>query len=264
MSKSPKAILRLSRRAARSTGVSTWLPLAEPYHVWRRSLHLVALPNQPSVASGPQPPWLDASWYSPQPGGSGSYQSSASSSSSQHAKSGNSSQYYHHALLPYSDLNGPLPGSEAYALSALQSPSSFHASLPLAYLPIYQAPQLFTSSSNSGPSEAEPQKERRSDTTPQLCFGQSGAAGIPKSSQTLIPSIVGASGTSNSFTAEHSVQVGEDAYFVSPRGSAMGVADGVGGWARYTGSDSAQFSRLLMHRKTSSELNLSPLLDGLD
>lgn len=42
-----------------------------------------------------------------------------------------------------------------------------------------------------------------------------------------------------------SVQVGEDAYFLRP--DALGVADGVGGWASRPGADPALFSRLLMH-----------------
>ncbi|KAK0526329.1 hypothetical protein OC835_005325 [Tilletia horrida] len=42
-----------------------------------------------------------------------------------------------------------------------------------------------------------------------------------------------------------SVQVGEDAYFL--REDALGVADGVGGWASRPGADPALFSRLLMH-----------------
>ncbi|KAK0551776.1 hypothetical protein OC846_003161 [Tilletia horrida] len=42
-----------------------------------------------------------------------------------------------------------------------------------------------------------------------------------------------------------SVQVGEDAYFL--REDALGVADGVGGWASRPGADPALYSRLLMH-----------------
>ncbi|KDN48441.1 protein serine/threonine phosphatase 2C [Tilletiaria anomala UBC 951] len=42
-----------------------------------------------------------------------------------------------------------------------------------------------------------------------------------------------------------SVQVGEDAYFLRP--DALGVADGVGGWARRPGANAALYSRLLMH-----------------
>eukprot|EP00757_Euglenozoa_sp_SAG-D1_P022130 gene22130-1294_t len=38
---------------------------------------------------------------------------------------------------------------------------------------------------------------------------------------------------------------GEDAYFVSRRGIALGVADGVGGWAK-EGVDSSRYSRMLM------------------
>ncbi|KAG8738414.1 hypothetical protein FRC10_006909 [Ceratobasidium sp. 414] len=42
-----------------------------------------------------------------------------------------------------------------------------------------------------------------------------------------------------------SVQVGEDSYFVRP--DALGVADGVGGWAHHAHADSARFARMLMH-----------------
>lgn len=45
--------------------------------------------------------------------------------------------------------------------------------------------------------------------------------------------------------ALRSVQVGEDAYFL--RSDALGVADGVGGWATRPGANPAMFSRLLMH-----------------
>jgi hypothetical protein len=54
-----------------------------------------------------------------------------------------------------------------------------------------------------------------------------GAYGMPKRRGN------GGSRTESHSEQEHSslsVQVGEDAYFV--RGNAMGVADGVGGWAR--------------------------------
>ncbi|KAF9357766.1 hypothetical protein BGX26_003117 [Mortierella sp. AD094] len=45
--------------------------------------------------------------------------------------------------------------------------------------------------------------------------------------------------------AYHSVQVGEDSYFV--RHDALGVADGVGGWSNTTGANPALYSRKLMH-----------------
>ncbi|KAI9497538.1 phosphatase 2C-like domain-containing protein [Zychaea mexicana] len=46
-----------------------------------------------------------------------------------------------------------------------------------------------------------------------------------------------------------SVQVGEDAYFV--RSDALGVADGVGGWAGTLGANPALYSRKLMHHAHS-------------
>ncbi|QRV95729.1 protein phosphatase 2C [Ceratobasidium sp. AG-Ba] len=46
-----------------------------------------------------------------------------------------------------------------------------------------------------------------------------------------------------------SVQVGEDSYFVRP--DALGVADGVGGWAHHAHADSARFARMLMHNCAS-------------
>lgn len=46
-------------------------------------------------------------------------------------------------------------------------------------------------------------------------------------------------------TRLRSLQVGEDAYFL--KDDAMGIADGVGGWASSSHGDPALFSRLLMH-----------------
>lgn len=248
MSKSPKTILRLSRRAAKSASATHVDPFVTSG--WRRSLHLVSLSHQGSGSASPSPPWFDPSVpYSSNPS-TGHSSNNGASSSSQQAKSG-SSHSSHHALLPYSDL-GPLgPGSEAFTLSVLQG-SSIHGSSNLAFLPIYQAPKSpFSSSSGSG-SDQDHVQERRAITTPQLCFGQNGAAGIPKTSQTLIPSIVGPASdlvAPASQEPELSIQVGEDAYFM--RADALGVSDGVGGWSQHKGADSALFSRLLMHRRFS-------------
>lgn len=58
-----------------------------------------------------------------------------------------------------------------------------------------------------------------------------------------------------------SVQVGEDAYFI--RGNALGIADGVGGWAKHSSHNyptpSALFARRLMHF-CSEEIAESPSL----
>ncbi|KAL5638838.1 hypothetical protein ACGC1H_003255 [Rhizoctonia solani] len=53
------------------------------------------------------------------------------------------------------------------------------------------------------------------------------------------------------------VQVGEDSYFVRP--DALGVADGVGGWAHHhLRADSARFARMLMHH-CASEIATTPV-----
>ncbi|KAJ7147597.1 hypothetical protein C8R43DRAFT_831118, partial [Mycena crocata] len=58
-----------------------------------------------------------------------------------------------------------------------------------------------------------------------------GAYGIPKRGHRGVRGLVGATQQGQERTdAPLAVQVGEDAYFV--RENAMGVADGVGGWAR--------------------------------
>ncbi|KAG8698699.1 hypothetical protein FRC11_014208, partial [Ceratobasidium sp. 423] len=52
------------------------------------------------------------------------------------------------------------------------------------------------------------------------------------------------------------VQVGEDSYFVRP--DALGVADGVGGWAHHhLRADSARFARMLMHHCATQIANPS-------
>ncbi|KAI8800281.1 phosphatase 2C-like domain-containing protein [Cladochytrium replicatum] len=61
-----------------------------------------------------------------------------------------------------------------------------------------------------------------------------GASGVPKNGSLAV-----------SDSKYLSVQVGEDAYFTRP--DALGVADGVGGWAGTKGANPALFSRLLMH-----------------
>lgn len=259
MSKSPKAILRLSRRAAKSASAannSLWF--AQDSNVvasWRRSLHLVPLSSQQGVV-GPHPPWLDAN--APyHPGSSQNGSASSSSSSSQQAKSGNPPQYSHHAILPCSELGPPLNGSEAYALTALQGVSAT-SPLNLSFLPIYQAPAHLPASPSKGSSSKDGRRKQRAPPS-QLYFGRKGAAGIPKNSHALIPSIVGSSGEGHDASsttppqhsdAEQSVQVGEDAYFV--RTDSMGVSDGVGGWSRHAGANSALFSRLLMHSTSTS------------
>ncbi|KAJ7147598.1 hypothetical protein C8R43DRAFT_1108260 [Mycena crocata] len=83
-----------------------------------------------------------------------------------------------------------------------------------------------------------------------------GAYGIPKRGHRGVRGLVGATQQGQERTdAPLAVQVGEDAYFV--RDNAMGVADGVGGWARVkhpapalppsSPSASALFARRLMH-----------------
>ncbi|KAG0004679.1 hypothetical protein BGZ80_009673 [Entomortierella chlamydospora] len=69
-----------------------------------------------------------------------------------------------------------------------------------------------------------------------FAHGASGFAKNPGKVPTLTP---------EEDRAYHSVQVGEDSYFV--RHDALGVADGVGGWSNTTGANPALYSRKLMH-----------------
>ncbi|KAI8140827.1 phosphatase 2C-like domain-containing protein [Fennellomyces sp. T-0311] len=75
------------------------------------------------------------------------------------------------------------------------------------------------------------------------------AAAKPKPSYLFASGATGFAkrGRSTHGASEHyqSTQVGEDAYFV--RADALGVADGVGGWAGTLGANPALYSRKLMH-----------------
>ncbi|KAH8830959.1 hypothetical protein DL96DRAFT_1594993 [Flagelloscypha sp. PMI_526] len=96
-----------------------------------------------------------------------------------------------------------------------------------------------------------PRKRARLD--PQVIL-QVGAYGIPKkrAGGTRKPA-----GPFVDMETPLSVQVGEDAYFISEHGDAMGVADGVGGWAKHITPEiakqtvgttpSALFAKRLMH-----------------
>ena len=122
------------------------------------------------------------------------------------------------------------------------------------YQPKFNAP------SNASTSSCPPSKSKSTRIRYQLDVG---AFGIPKrchkqrSFQTFTPD-----------DSNLAVSVGEDAYFI--RENAMGVADGVGGWARTSSSHhnppdaiysspSALFARRLMHY-TSAELSSPPHL----
>ncbi|CUA74334.1 Protein phosphatase PTC7 homolog fig [Rhizoctonia solani] len=79
-------------------------------------------------------------------------------------------------------------------------------------------------------------KSARPENKPIPWSFECGAYGIPKK-QRRKPS---------DEDLEMAVQVGEDSYFV--REDALGVADGVGGWAHHhLRADSARFARMLMH-----------------
>jgi serine/threonine protein phosphatase PrpC len=124
------------------------------------------------------------------------------------------------------------------------------------YLPKHLPSSLSTVSSNSTSSTSSP-RHRRTCIRYQLDVG---AYGIPKRCRHH----------QRSFLPDDSslaVSIGEDAYFI--RDNAMGVADGVGGWARNCtnpldsySSPSALFARRLMHY-TSAELSSPPTLSSL-
>jgi serine/threonine protein phosphatase PrpC len=117
-------------------------------------------------------------------------------------------------------------------------PQLFTSSLP------YQSPSSVSASPNPTTSTTSSLPHKRIQIRYQLDVG---AYGIPKHSRSF-----------HSDDSSLAVSVGEDAYFI--RDNALGVADGVGGWARnspstYSPSPSALFARRLMHY-TSSELSL--------
>ncbi|PPQ73035.1 hypothetical protein CVT24_001415 [Panaeolus cyanescens] len=129
------------------------------------------------------------------------------------------------------------------ALTHVQPSPSLHPAIisyapQITSIPVH-SPSL---SSHSTPHSDQPRKSKRPRLNYQLDVG---AYGIPKSHRNQ---------TSNSYAhTALSVQVGEDAYFI--RDNAMGIADGVGGWAKSANypqspqipTPSALFSRRLMH-----------------
>lgn len=82
-----------------------------------------------------------------------------------------------------------------------------------------------------------------------------GAFGIAKSKGKRKPGSTAQSSAAETEDLGLSVQVGEDSYFVRP--DALGVADGVGGWAHHAHADSARFARMLMHNCASELANPS-------
>ncbi|CAE6490895.1 unnamed protein product [Rhizoctonia solani] len=83
---------------------------------------------------------------------------------------------------------------------------------------------------------AEPEPETEPETEPVPWSFECGAYGIPKKPRRK----------QDAEDLSMAVQVGEDSYFVRP--DALGVADGVGGWAHHhLRADSARFARMLMH-----------------
>ncbi|KAI0631587.1 phosphatase 2C-like domain-containing protein [Trametes polyzona] len=161
-----------------------------------------------------------------------------------------SSQGQQNAHLPYS-----------IALTLGQSEASSH--LPLSpynpFLPYQSLSPLLVYSAKSADAPAAEPRKKRQRTRYQLDVG---AYGIPKRSRGQF--VAGRDGHGrlapggelrpepHQDELGRAVQVGEDAYFV--RDNAMGVADGVGGWARLKKtansaepSPSALFARRLMH-----------------
>ena len=137
-------------------------------------------------------------------------------------------------------------------------PPLFPCNPPIA--PNFNPAPSTTSSSFAAPSSDSPRAAKRQRLRYQLDVG---AYGIPKNrSNHHHPK-------SSSYPHSHlSVQVGEDAYFV--RDNAMGIADGVGGWARsvpqssHHPTPSALFSRRLMHFCSAEIDALSTSLEPTD
>lgn len=137
----------------------------------------------------------------------------------------------------HSQHSGPLPYSLVFSSGSSQSStannSASHYPLFYPYTPFGASP--LNASLDCTSDTAHPSKRQR--TRYHLDVG---AYGIPKHSRD--PRAAGRGGHMNKpFTSSSSlqdgsqaVQVGEDAYFI--RENAMGIADGVGGWARTRGS----------------------------
>ncbi|KAJ1303932.1 hypothetical protein OPQ81_008343 [Rhizoctonia solani] len=102
----------------------------------------------------------------------------------------------------------------------------------------------------ANPPEAEPEAEP--EPAPVPWSFECGAYGIPKKPKRK---------SSESEELSMAVQVGEDSYFVRP--DALGVADGVGGWAHHhLRADSARFARIATGTAGSSTALVAILRDG--
>ncbi|EMD35826.1 hypothetical protein CERSUDRAFT_156565 [Gelatoporia subvermispora B] len=164
---------------------------------------------------------------------------------------------HHGQNSPQSQSNSSGPPPYTLALTSGHSDSPAHVVPPNHYPLFPYSP--FEPSFLAGPDEVYASKSSRTSDRPATRYHLDvGAYGIPKRSHT---SVAGCDGRGK-FGAEkradpqegleRAVQVGEDAYFV--RDNAMGVADGVGGWASSRrvkrgseASPSALFARRLMH-----------------
>ncbi|EKM51268.1 uncharacterized protein PHACADRAFT_213128 [Phanerochaete carnosa HHB-10118-sp] len=149
-------------------------------------------------------------------------------------KEGHTNSGQSNAPQGHSQHSGPPPYPLAFSSGSSQSSLNNNAS----YYPLFYPYTSFGSSPlnaslESGSETAHPSKRQR--TRYHLDVG---AYGIPKHSR---DPRAGRGGHMNkpftssgpSHEGSHAVQVGEDAYFI--RENAMGIADGVGGWARAKG-----------------------------
>lgn len=142
-----------------------------------------------------------------------------------------------------SQHGGPLSYSLVFTPGSSQS--SLNAN-PVSPYSLFYPYSSFGSSPLDGALECNSETTHPSKRPRTLYHLDVGAYGIPKHSRN--PRAAGRGGQMNKpFTSSHSlhdgsqaVQVGEDAYFI--RGNAMGIADGVGGWAKSRGSGMSQIS----------------------
>ncbi|GJE94022.1 hypothetical protein PsYK624_101900 [Phanerochaete sordida] len=150
----------------------------------------------------------------------------------------------------HSQHSGPPPYSLVFSSGSSQSSLNSNAShYPLFYPYTSFGSSPLNASLESGSETTHPSKRQR--TRYHLDVG---AYGIPKHSRDPRAGRGGHmnkpfTSTSASHDGSTAVQVGEDAYFI--RENAMGIADGVGGWARAKGkarSEGPSPSALFAHR----------------
>lgn len=154
------------------------------------------------------------------------------------------SQHHSHSHPPFS-LALAQPQSSSSQTLANSSPQGQYSLFP--YSSLAHSPYPLPPSSHPSQDEHHHPRPKRQRLRYQLNVG---AYGIPKRCRPIPSRRHPSSTPASADPVPLAVQVGEDAYFV--RDNAMGVADGVGGWAKAhprpsSATPSALFARRLMH-----------------